>query len=85
MFTVQELEATQRAMLQDMNYGLFRISHEMVQRMLRDMERPKAMSTTKALAREDSVSKRERRTTFSINLSGTAIWSHGVHTPEPSP
>ena len=85
MFTVQEIEATKRAMLQDMDYGLFRIADEMVKKMLIDMQRPKTTATTNELVREGSVSKQDRRRTLSINLSGAAIWSHGVQTPEPSP
>jgi hypothetical protein len=84
VFTVQEIEATKRAMLQDMDYGLSRISNDMVQRTLKDMQRPKTTSAATSL-REDSVSKHARRGTLSLNLSGTAIWSHGVQTPEPSP
>lgn len=85
MFTVQEIEATKRAILADMDYGLARIQDDMVQRMLRDMQRPKTSSATTSLARQDSVSKEQRSRTFSLNLSGTAIWTHGVQTPEPSP
>jgi hypothetical protein len=29
--------------------------------------------------------KQERKRTLSISLKGTAIWSYGVQTPEPSP
>jgi hypothetical protein len=32
-----------------------------------------------------SANKYERRRTLSIELKGTAIWSNGVQTPEPSP
>lgn len=79
MFSVKEIEATKRAILRDTDYGLFRISDEMVSRMVQDMQQPK-------LAREGTVSsKQDRRRTLSIKLSGTAIWSQGVQTPEPSP
>ncbi|KAF2034169.1 hypothetical protein EK21DRAFT_57109 [Setomelanomma holmii] len=79
MFTVREIEATKRAVLVDMDYGLSRISNDMVQRMSRDMQR------SKTIAKEAEVVKDERRRTLSLNLSGTAIWNHGLHTPEPSP
>ncbi|KAF2821251.1 hypothetical protein CC86DRAFT_111435 [Ophiobolus disseminans] len=82
VYSVKEIEATKRAMLRDMDYGLARITEEMVKSMMADMQRPK---TASSLVREGSVSKAERRRTLSINLSGTAIWSHGVQTPEPSP
>jgi len=76
VFSVKEIEATKRAILRDTDYGLARISDEMVKSMLANMQRPKAAS---------SISKLDRRRTLSINLSGAAIWSHGVQTPEPSP
>ncbi|KAH7071998.1 hypothetical protein BKA63DRAFT_61490 [Paraphoma chrysanthemicola] len=85
MFTVQEIEATKRAMLLDMNYGLARITNEMVVGMLANMQRPKTMSAATSMVPVDAVSKHDRRRTFSLNLSGTAIWSHGLQTPEPSP
>jgi hypothetical protein len=75
MFSVKEIEATKRAILEDMDYGLFRIKDDAVKKMLEMMQKPK---TTMAL-------KHDRRRTLSINLTGTAIWSHGVQTPEPSP
>jgi hypothetical protein len=75
MFSVQEIEATKRAMLKDMDYGLFKIRDEHVMCTLGEMQKLKM----------SSVHKHERRRTLSINLAGTAIWSHGVQTPEPSP
>ncbi|KAF1912963.1 hypothetical protein BDU57DRAFT_521580 [Ampelomyces quisqualis] len=74
LFSVREIEATKRAMLRDMDYGLFKIRDEAVQDMLGEMQRSTA-----------SASKHGRRRTLSIDLRGTAIWSHGVQTPEPSP
>jgi hypothetical protein len=83
-FTVQEIEATKRSILQDMDYGLCRINDEMVQRMLRDMQRAKVISTS-ACPDTTTVAKSNRRRNFSIDLPGTAVWQHGVQTPEPSP
>jgi hypothetical protein len=77
MFTVREIEATKRAILEDMDYGLFRIGNEMVESMLVNMQKPKTVLFP--------ASKHDRRGTLSINLSGAAIWSHGQQTPEPSP
>lgn len=79
MFSIKEIEATKRAILQDTDYGLFRIGDDQVQSMLGDMQRPKTMTS---VVRE---SKLDRRGTLSLNLSGAAIWSHGQQTPEPSP
>lgn len=74
MFSVREIEATKRAMLQDMDYGLFKIQNLAVQNTLGELRGPTA-----------SANKYERRRTLSIELKGTAIWSNGVQTPEPSP
>lgn len=77
-FTVQEIEATKRAMLQDMDYGLSRISNDMVQRRLKNMQQPSSCTPNSAI-------KQGRRRNLSISLQGTAVWNHGVQTPEPSP
>lgn len=68
-FGVREIEATERVMLRDLDYGLSKITAEAVQKMLGEM----------------GPQKKTRRNTMSIDLKGTAIWSHGVQTPEPSP
>jgi hypothetical protein len=80
-FTVQEIEATKRAILQDMDYGLSRLSNEMVQRRLRNMQRPNASVTSTP----NTIAKQDRRRNLSISLQGTAMWQFGVQTPEPSP
>ncbi|KAL5114630.1 hypothetical protein ACEQ8H_007475 [Pleosporales sp. CAS-2024a] len=74
LFSAQEIEATKRAMLQDTDYGLSRIKNEAVAKMVDRMQR-----------RSMAAKKQDRRRTLSISLAGTAIWSHGVQTPEPSP
>ncbi|KAF1927038.1 uncharacterized protein M421DRAFT_66620 [Didymella exigua CBS 183.55] len=80
-FTIQELEATKRSILHDMDYGLCRITEGMMESMLRDMQRTRPAS----LASETDTIKADRRRNFSIDLSGTAMWKNGVQTPEPSP
>jgi hypothetical protein len=75
MFSVREIEATKWAMLKDMDYGLCKIKDEHVMSMMAEMQKMKSASGY----------KHERRRTLSINLAGTAIWNHGVQTPEPSP
>ncbi|KAF3041867.1 hypothetical protein E8E12_002170 [Didymella heteroderae] len=77
-FTIQELEATKRSILYDMDYGLCRITENMMEDMLRNMQRTKPVS-------ECGIIKADRRRNFSINLPGTAMWKNGVQTPEPSP
>ncbi|KAF2998890.1 hypothetical protein E8E13_005164 [Curvularia kusanoi] len=85
-FTIQELEATKRAILQDLDYGLCRITEGMMESMLRDMQRTKTAPSTVAPTNENnSTAKPSRRRNFSIDLPGTATWQNGVHTPEPSP
>lgn len=85
-FTIQELEATKRSILQDMDYGLCRITEGMMESMLRDMQRTKALPAAAVSTNEnDLVAKVGRRRNFSIDLSGTAMWKNGVQTPEPSP
>lgn len=84
MFSVQEIEATKRAILVDMNYGLFRISDEAVQRRLRDMRRPTPVAGGHVEPAVKAV-KTSRSRNLSLSLAGTALWCHGVQTPEPSP
>lgn len=85
-FTIQELEATKRAILQDMDYGLCRITEGMMDSMLRNMQLSETSSLPAASANENElVAKVTRRRNFSIDLSGTATWKNGVYTPEPSP
>ena len=91
-FEARDVELAKICILQDMDYGLFRISEEMVQRRLRDLQRACDFACpTTALARKDSVtnSQDERRPRLSLSTStypsGVAIWAHGVQTPEPSP
>jgi hypothetical protein len=78
-FTVQEIEASKRAILQDMDYGLSRISNNMVQRRLKSMQRPSPAVTPNTIA------KQVRRRNLSVTLQGIAIWQYGAQTPEPSP
>jgi predicted secreted protein len=75
MFMVREIEATTRAMLEDSDYGLFRISNDMVDGMLATMRKAKMAAAA----------KHDRRRTLSIILTGAATWSYGQQTPEPSP
>jgi hypothetical protein len=82
-FTVVEIEATKRAILADVDYGLFRISNDSVQRMLRDMRRPKTAITHSNAMRGGA--KRGRSRTLEIEMKGHAVWKFGELTPEPSP
>lgn len=85
VFSLQELEASKRAILQDMDYGLFRISEDRVQRRLRAMQLAKTTWVPTAASDDRTTPKQERRRNLSLSLAGTGVWSHGVQTPEPSP
>ena len=86
MFSVQEIEATKRAILLDMDYGLFRISEDMVQRRLRDMQRVDQTALSVQLSANEAVTAKQNRVrNLSLSFAGTALWCHGVQTPEPSP
>ncbi|KAL6703372.1 hypothetical protein ACN47E_009714 [Coniothyrium glycines] len=82
-FSVQEIEASKRAILCDMNYGLFRIKNEMVQQRLRDMQRTIQAQTTGH--QRQGIVKPQRQRNLSLSFAGAAIWSEGGPTPEPSP
>jgi len=89
-FEAREVELTKTCMLQDMDYGLFRIGEEMVERRVRDLQRACDSACPRtALVRKDSAgnAKGEGRPRLSLSTgtSGVAIWAHGVQTPEPSP
>ena len=85
-FTIQELEATKRSILQDMDYRLCRITEGMLDSMLQDMRCARTLPAAAASpAENDTAAKAGYRRNFSIDLSGTSIWKYGVQTPEPSP
>jgi len=82
-FSVREIEATKRAMLQDMDYGLWRISNDTLQRRLKNMQRAKTLPAHTCTS--STTLAKHRRRNVSLSLQGAAIWQHGVQTPEPSP
>ncbi|EUC42376.1 hypothetical protein COCMIDRAFT_103674 [Bipolaris oryzae ATCC 44560] len=83
-FSVQQIEATKRAILHDMDYGLSRISNDMVQRRLKNMQ-PTNPSPVLSATQTETVGKEPRRRNMAFVPQGAAIWQHGVQTPEPSP
>ncbi|ORY16821.1 hypothetical protein BCR34DRAFT_622259 [Clohesyomyces aquaticus] len=93
-FTAKQIEATKRCILVDVDYGLFGIKESRVTRMMRDMQH----ATTSSLAEirntttktaDMSAERDDRRPKLSldlgVNLQGTAVWTNGLQTPEPSP
>ncbi|USP75568.1 hypothetical protein yc1106_02842 [Curvularia clavata] len=83
-FQVHQMEATKRAMLHDMDYRLSRISNDMVQRRLKNMQ-PTNASPSLAATHDETDTKLPRRRNLGFTLQGAAVWQHGVQTPEPSP
>ncbi|KAF2279324.1 uncharacterized protein EI97DRAFT_364722, partial [Westerdykella ornata] len=80
MVSVRELEAMKWCLLSDIDYGLMRITEEMVAGMLQRMKG--TMNGSNETISEDKKCHR------SLDLEpwrGAAVWVHGVHTPEPSP
>jgi hypothetical protein len=89
-FEAKEIEAMKMCILQDVDYGLFRINEERVQREMRNMQRACGFPcSTISSARKGKIAngKDERwlRLSVSTGGSGIAVWAHGVQTPEPSP
>lgn len=93
LFTVREIEATKWCLLQDIDYGLMRISEGMVKSMLVNMRRvgnastrvsSVAVSVTQGTVGLQKEHKRPKL--LNMNLQhGMAVWENGLHTPEPSP
>ncbi|KAF2713184.1 hypothetical protein K504DRAFT_472624 [Pleomassaria siparia CBS 279.74] len=82
MFTTWELESAKTCILKDVDYGLFRITDKMVQRMLAGLR-----ANATGLARQESgaFEEKEKRPKLSLKMRGAATWVHGMQTPEPSP
>ncbi|KAF2122178.1 hypothetical protein BDV96DRAFT_663169 [Lophiotrema nucula] len=86
LFTAREIQITKTCILQDMDYGLLRITQEMVQHMMRTMQRGTKVSSSAACTKSSAaIEKDERRPKLSLDLPGTAVWNYGMQTPEPSP
>ncbi|KAL1599905.1 hypothetical protein SLS60_007710 [Paraconiothyrium brasiliense] len=85
-FAAKEVGKTKMCILEDINYGLFRISEEMVQRMAREMQQATYFTTPRHSISLDESDKEARRPRLSLSTgSGSAIWVYGAQTPEPSP
>lgn len=90
-FTTKEVDRTKRCILEDLDYGLFRISDERVETTVREMQHAAYFTsprTSGAWDAEDGdrISKDGRPSRLSLSTgSGGAVWLHGVQTPEPSP
>jgi hypothetical protein len=87
-FDAKEVNRAKRCILEDMDYGLFRISEDMMLCMARKMQQPTYLVTPRQSVSFDDGDKEGRRPRLSLSLgtgSGTAVWAYGAQTPEPSP
>ncbi|KAF2265892.1 hypothetical protein CC78DRAFT_167451 [Lojkania enalia] len=85
MFTAAQVEGTKMCVLRDMEYGLLRITEEMVGMMVANIRREIIMQGGESGERRREYSAEERRPKLSLDLQGQAVWMYGVQTPEPSP
>ncbi|KAF2731306.1 hypothetical protein EJ04DRAFT_566942 [Polyplosphaeria fusca] len=88
IFTARQIDMTKTCILQDMDYGLHRISSGMIQRMVRMLELPTDTPTApvfKPTFLRLTPEKEERKPKLCLGLHGAAVWMHGMQTPEPSP
>lgn len=85
-FSAKEVEKTKMCILQDVDYGLFRISEESIQRMAWEMQQATYFNTPRNSVSWAEGQEKGRRPRLSLSTgSGAAVWAHGVQTPEPSP
>jgi hypothetical protein len=87
-FTSEQVEMARRCILQDVDYGLFKINQDMVRFMTEEMQR--AESGSLPCAGEVGVigkKTEDKRPKLSLDMPGTgaAVWTFGMITPEPSP
>lgn len=85
-FDAKDVGRTKMCILEDINYGLFRISEEMVQRMAKEMQQATYFTTPRHSISFNENDKDVRRPRLSLSTgSGSAVWAYGAQTPEPSP
>lgn len=71
-----------------MDYGLFKINQDMVRCMTEEMQRAENGSLPRAEKVDIAGKKMEdKRPKLSLDMprTGTAVWTFGMITPEPSP
>jgi hypothetical protein len=87
-FTSGQVEIARRCILQDVDYGLFRITQDMVRFMTEEMQRAESVSLPCA-GKVGVIGKKteDKRPKLSLDTpgTGTAVWTFGMITPEPSP
>jgi hypothetical protein len=88
-FDARQIEATRRAILKDIDYGLQRICCEMVEKMVKDLRSvtnrdvPEPSKEERVTVKEEG--KRHPRLSLDLHSTGAAVWQFGMQTPEPSP
>ena len=86
MFDAKEVGKTKTCILEDIDYGLFRLSEERVQQMAWEMQQATYFTTPRNSISFTDGEVKERRPRLSLSTgSGAAVWAYGVQTPEPSP
>lgn len=93
-YSVREIERTKWCILKDIDYGLARISEDMVDSMVRDMHRaagqavPAHQRASKSKGKARHQKEKDKASGLKLKLDayhGAGVWIHGVQTPEPSP
>ena len=85
-FDAKEVSKTKMCILEDIDYGLFRISEACVQQMAWAMQQATYFTTPRNSISWTDGEDKERRPRLSVSTgSGAAVWAYGVQTPEPSP
>ncbi|KAF1954458.1 hypothetical protein CC80DRAFT_493898 [Byssothecium circinans] len=87
-FQVKDVGRAKREILEDIDYGLFRISEQDVKSMLSAMQRgldSPTITTLRDGSGENEEDGRRPKYSHASGTPGQAIWANGVQTPEPSP
>lgn len=86
-FDAKEVGKTKMCILEDIDYGLFRIGDDKVQHRVWEMQQAAYFTTPRnSISWGDGEEKEGRRPRLSLSTgSGAAVWAYGAQTPEPSP
>jgi hypothetical protein len=87
-FDAKEIQRAKMEILLDIDYGLFRISVDDVERMVEalrhDLPAPPLSTVLEKTAGVDGDARRQK-VAIPTGFAGLAVWMNGVPTPEPSP
>jgi hypothetical protein len=88
LFTVRDVEVAKWCLLQDIDYGLVRISEGMVKSMLKEMQSTAVFLPSQPVSAKPHTTrpeKEKKNLTLVLDYQGAAVWENGMQTPEPSP